>query len=816
MKKALIFLFLLSYSLFAIDNISVKLNWLNQFQFAGFYVAKEKGFYKDQNLNVTIIEQNNSDTIQDVLDRKIDFAIGRPSLIIDLAKGREISLLMAIYQHSPSVLIATNPDIKKVSDLVNKRIMATPEEMNAVSLKAMLAIEGIKNENITIQKHSFKLQDLIDGKTDAMACYISNEPYMLQKLGIKHTIFNPKNFGMDFYGDILYTSNSLIKDNPNLVKRFHEATYKGWIYAFEHIEESARLIFNKYNTQKKKLQHLMFEGYTLKNLAFDKECSFGQLDKQRFAEIINIYKIFNQIPQDFNSVNYIDPLGLTKEQIYIGILAPRGAEEAKDNWRETIKYLNQKVDNYHFNIITLDFSEVENAVKEKKVDFLLTNTMNYIQLANKYNISRIATIKHYTKEEKKDISQFGGLLFTKASNKNINTLKDIKNVKFGAVDRLSLGGWVAAKNEFYEKNIDEKNLHVEYFGTHDDVVYALLEGKIDAGTVRTGVLESMYEEKLIDLHDIKIINKKNNADFPFLLSTELYPEWPLSSLAHTNETLAFKVLSVLVEMTNDLYNNSENEVYGWGVPQDYSKVTQLLKKLKIYPFDNESITYKDVFEKYQLTIFILFIIFLFIVFILIYTKAINIHLKNFNKLLEEKVNERTQELYKINKKLKLLANTDELTSIDNRRHFFHKINEYTKLAKRNLTPLTYLSLDIDHFKRVNDTYGHQVGDEILKLFTTSVKNSLREIDLFGRVGGEEFAVCLQNTPIEGAKIIAEKIRKNVQKNFYMHKGEEIHITVSIGMAQYDFTCKLNQLMKKADDAMYAAKKNGRNRIEIGQ
>jgi diguanylate cyclase (GGDEF)-like protein len=191
-------------------------------------------------------------------------------------------------------------------------------------------------------------------------------------------------------------------------------------------------------------------------------------------------------------------------------------------------------------------------------------------------------------------------------------------------------------------------------------------------------------------------------------------------------------------------------------------------------------------------------------------------LKNFNKLLEEKVNERTQELHKINKKLKLLANTDELTSIDNRRHFFHKINEYIKLAKRNLTPLTYLSLDIDHFKRVNDTYGHQVGDEILKLFTTSVKNSLREIDLFGRVGGEEFAVCLQNTPIEGAKIIAEKIRKNVQKNFYMHKGEEIHITVSIGMAQYDFTCKLNQLMKKADDAMYAAKKNGRNRIEIGQ
>lgn len=813
MLKILFTLIFLSLSLFSADKVSLQLVWLHQFQFAGFYMAKEKGFYAQNNLDVTILEADASDSVQSVLERKVDFAVGRPSLIIEKAKGRDIALLMAIFQHSPSVLIATNPDIKTVADLQDKKVMVTNEEVNAISLKAMLMIEGLKNKNIAIQKHSYKLQDLIDNNTDAMACYLSNEPYTLNKLGIKHTIFNPKDFGMDFYGDLLYTSQTLLKDNPKLVKRFYDATMQGWLYAFEHIQESAKIIHDKYNTKKKELDHLIYEGEVLKKLAFGKECAFGKIDPKRINEIINIYKIFNVIDKEANIDNFIDPLGFAKEQVYIGVLAKRGYEDTKNRWQDIVNSLNKNIETHHFNIVPLRFDEIEKAVKNNKIDFLLTNPMNYIQLSEKYNISRIASLKNFDKNHH-EIKQFGGVIFTKMQNKQINTIEDVIDKRFGAVHRTSFGGWVVAQAELFENHIDEDDIKLSFHQTHDEVVYALLDGKIDVGTVRTDILESMAEQKLIDLKQIKIINQKKYNHFPYLISTELYPEWPLAKLESTDEELAFNVLSILVRITYEALKHHDKDMYGWGIPQDHSKVDILLKRLKIYPFDNQSITYKDVFEEYQTWIFILLIIFLLIIFTMIYINTLNVHLKSFNKSLEQKVKERTEELYKINKKLKFLANTDELTSINNRRHFFKKTTEYIKLAKRNNTPTTYLSLDIDHFKNINDTYGHQVGDEILKLFTQSVKHSLREIDLFGRVGGEEFAVCLQNTSIDGAKVIAEKIRQTVAKNYYEIDGKKIHVTVSIGMAQYNFQSTLNELIRDADTAMYQAKEKGRDQVVI--
>ena len=146
-----------------------------------------------------------------------------------------------------------------------------------------------------------------------------------------------------------------------------------------------------------------------------------------------------------------------------------------------------------------------------------------------------------------------------------------------------------------------------------------------------------------------------------------------------------------------------------------------------------------------------------------------------------------------------------------------KLSErYFSIAKRNETPLSLLSLDIDWFKDVNDTYGHDVGDEVLKLFTRTIETTLRESDVFGRLGGEEFSILLQNTNSQHALYLAEKIRMTIEKTPYVDKnGTLIKFTVSIGVTTMNEESNtLVGLLKNADKALYMAKEKGRNRVEL--
>jgi diguanylate cyclase (GGDEF)-like protein len=180
-----------------------------------------------------------------------------------------------------------------------------------------------------------------------------------------------------------------------------------------------------------------------------------------------------------------------------------------------------------------------------------------------------------------------------------------------------------------------------------------------------------------------------------------------------------------------------------------------------------------------------------------------------NEELEIQVKARTVELQKLNDDLAIQAQTDSLTGISNRRHFFQCATEYLKLSKREKMATSILMIDIDYFKSVNDTHGHDVGDLVIKSLAQEVSSLLRNSDMFARFGGEEFVVLAPNTEITGALILAEKIR-HIVKNF---EGiENVKITVSLGVAEllnYD----LEDAIKKSDLALYKAKKNGRNRVE---
>ncbi|CAA7611878.1 diguanylate cyclase [Magnetospirillum sp. UT-4] len=164
--------------------------------------------------------------------------------------------------------------------------------------------------------------------------------------------------------------------------------------------------------------------------------------------------------------------------------------------------------------------------------------------------------------------------------------------------------------------------------------------------------------------------------------------------------------------------------------------------------------------------------------------------------------------------LRRLATTDPLTGAANRRRFMDVANRECERAERYRTPLSLAMLDIDHFKRVNDTWGHGIGDEVLRAVVRAVAGGLREIDLIGRLGGEEFAVLLPETELDGAMAVAERLRRAVAETDVPVPGGAYRVTVSLGVADWSGG-GLDALLGRADRALYRAKDAGRDRVEAG-
>ena len=297
MKILLVFLATLTIN--ADDKISLQLLWKHQFEFAGFYIAKEKGFYTDAGLDVDIKEFNfGINLVEDVLSGASDIGIGRSSLVLNKLQGQNIVLLNALYQSSPYVLLSLKrSDITKVKDFKNKRIMLSDNLESIAAISSMMKVKNIQEHSYVKIPHSFNIDDLINHKTDLMTTYISNEPYHLQERNISYTIFNPKDYGFDFYSDILFTSKNYLQNNKESLKKFQEASLKGWEYAFSHMEETADLIVAKYNTQNKSKEALLYEAKVLKKLAYVNNTPFGSLNIERIQEIANIYRLLGMTTQ---------------------------------------------------------------------------------------------------------------------------------------------------------------------------------------------------------------------------------------------------------------------------------------------------------------------------------------------------------------------------------------------------------------------------------------------------------------------------------------------------------------------------------------
>ncbi|SIS97100.1 GGDEF domain-containing protein [Neptunomonas antarctica] len=287
------------------EQVSLQLLWKHQFQFAGYYIAKEKGFYDTEKLNVDIREyQKGINVVKTILDKEADFAVGRSSILANKGNGAPIIALYAAFQKSPLMLL-TRGDIRSPAELKGKRMMLTNDAVDVAEIQAMLIKAGVFKDDYIHQDHTFNILDLINGNTDVMGAYVSNEPFQMSYLNQPYSIIHPEDYGFNMYSDILFTHKQMSTENPELTKKFFEASVKGWIYAFDHIEETAKIIFEKYNTQNRTLDALIYEGEALKKLSLIGGIPFGSINQGRLEAMASVYLISGHLNNQYEISDFI-------------------------------------------------------------------------------------------------------------------------------------------------------------------------------------------------------------------------------------------------------------------------------------------------------------------------------------------------------------------------------------------------------------------------------------------------------------------------------------------------------------------------------
>ncbi len=877
MKKILLII-IFTYSLLFSKEVTLQLPWKYQFQFAGYIIAKEKGFYKDIGLNVKLKEFDSTiDVIKELDENKIEYAVTRPTSMIDISKGKNLKYLATIFQSSPLVLLTDKSlNISSLSDLKNKRIMTSGDLSTDVSLLSMMFSQGIKLEDLVIQEASFNTKDLLDKKTDLIASYISNEPFILDELGGKPVIFNPKDYGFDFYSDILTTSKKYLKNNENEVKRFREASLKGWEYAFSNINESVEILYNKYNPQNKSKEALIYEANELKKLAYHNTNELGKIEIDKLEKIYNVYKllglaknninfseiVYDDLNMEFNLTGEEQSYLINKQPIKMCISADWTPFEKldKDN-----KYIGLGADYYSiieknlstkFELIkTKTPSEALNFIKDDKCDFLslavrtprmeselnLSSTIFKIPLviATKLNVPFVNKLEDLKNQKIAVPRKYINIDFFKNKYSNLDIvevenaqegLKLLKEGKvYGFVGTLYTVSYRIQTEYFNDLKIAGKiSDELEFVvgvKKNDEILLNILQKSINK-------IDELHTKEIIDKWAFTIYEKIIDYNLIWQIVTPFVLVFIFGLFFYTKLKLLNAKLSDQKKFINTILDIQPNMIF------IINKTESIFaNKFLLDFFDCRNL--KEFQKKYfcLAQTFIQEELFFHLGKIDDNSTWIDNILKlnsekrivsilhpttNTTKAFNVSIVELEDEQYLISltdisdtilKQIQLedKSTHDKLTGAFNREYFesHYKliINEYTK--ENHL--LVFSILDIDFFKKVNDTYGHDIGDKVLKQFVQIIQNSSRNDDLVIRWGGEEFILLLKINSIDNAKKVLENIRKTIAQTSF-EKVE--HITCSIGATVYKENETIEDSFKRADKALYEAKNSGRNKVVI--
>lgn len=482
---------------------------------------------------------------------------------------------------------------------------------------------------------------------------------------------------------------------------------------------------------------------------------------------------------------------------HVGVTAFRDKAITVQEWEPTMAYLSSQLPGTRFVVHPMHLPEFEQALKNKELDFVITNPEHYIIMEVRHGVSRVATL--VKSEGGNLVNRFGGVILTRNDRNDIRTLQDVKGKTIAAVDHTSFAAYLLQYDLLKENGVDlDKDARVTFLGFPQDLsVTAVMEGRADVGFVRSGVLEAMAREGKISLAQIRVISGSSPPDFPFLLSTALYPEWPFAAAPHVPFEVTNQVAAALLLMPPDSLAAKKARYHRWATPVEYQSVQNLMRRHRIYPFDApEKITARDVFYQYSSYIFLITAaLALTLAILYIRSRRLNIALQRSRKQLSE------------------LALHDTLTGLPNRNLLDRDLERAIAQSERTGTELAVCMIDLDGFKPINDKWGHKVGDRVLQEVANRLSGVLRVGDTVARWGGDEFVLLLTgNGTRSHLSEIVERVLASVARRLDCCDAQ---VTASVGVCIYGATeATAEETLKRADEAMYRAKKNGGNQFSV--
>jgi PAS domain S-box-containing protein len=280
----------------AAEKVSIQLKWQHQFQFAGYYAAQDQGYYRDAGLDVTLIEARpGSDPLQNVMQGGAQYGVGNSTLLLARGIGQPVVVLASVFQHSGATLLRRLDADGNPRPWPGSRMMIAP---NNEELTVLLKKQGVRIESLFQLAHTANYDDLVEGKVDAMSVYLSEAPYVLDRLNLRYELLSPRSVGLDFYGDTLYTTESELREHPARARALREATLRGWRYAMAHQGEIADLIRARY-PERHSREHLMFEAQHIAPLLEQGLIELGYSNPERWNAIARAYAEQGMLPADF-------------------------------------------------------------------------------------------------------------------------------------------------------------------------------------------------------------------------------------------------------------------------------------------------------------------------------------------------------------------------------------------------------------------------------------------------------------------------------------------------------------------------------------
>lgn len=875
--KASVFYFLLSF--FALQAayaheldssgnplqpVSIQVKWNHQFQFAGYYAALKKGYYREAGIDVILKDKPEGSTIvKEVVAGRTDFGVSYGTAIADYINGAPIKVVMASFQVSPMVLLSHHP-VNNLSELAGKSVM----HENNFQIAALLKKVGAPVENVPV---SANLQDFIDKKVDFYSAYASNEMNRLDKLGVPYSVIDPKTYGIQSYGDLLITSEKFASSNPILVESIKKATIKGWDYALKNPEEIVDFIIENYPVVKDR--------------------------KALLEEASAIPKYVQLANKELGDVNVIKLMATALEQQNLGLIPAGKLSEA--NLRgfvfdtNTLLYTPEELAYMATNPVVKIANDIDWEPFEYVEDGILKGlSADYLKLLTAKLGIEFKPVTDQKWAEVVDAMSDGSLdmyscatstperrehaVFTKPYLSFPMVLIGLKSVGYiHDFDYLEGLRVAVVKGYWSDTSLAARNQNIELVRVDSvrEGLEAVLERRADVYSGNLGVINYAIKQYGLDgLHvvgqskdrfELAMGVQKNN---PLLLSVikkglsqiseaerqAIYNRWfPLEVVQKLDEKQLVQVMAVPLLIVVGLLMLIFIFRYQKNKNQDYiNRIHELTYATLIEP---KTLNFKWISESYlALTGF----------------SREELQQKSYLQMVAQGYSEQEKsdiiacvisgeqwsgEIQGVNangesywveltltpgfnwfkkvvgiwatrvditdkKRAEEMAIKDDLTGLYNRRYFNQVIETEMNRTKRENLPLSVAMIDIDWFKKVNDTYGHEQGDVVLQQIAHKLsENFNRASDLVFRMGGEEFFVLSHFESPGIFENYLNHLRQQVQQAAIENKDAELGVvTISIGacyVLPHQLPSKLD-VYHLADEALYDAKEIGRNKVVI--